>query len=288
MAGIRSLHSRKLTRAASKVVLVLMKKLAVVACCVLSSSILALDADAPVVSVDGVIIAERELEYAVRRTEASGADRDAVVEQLITQHLTVAEAQRQKLDQDPAVVTALAAARDAILVRAYLATQLQQIAKPSTAEVKAYYEAHHELFSKRAVYKLQEINIEATGADLRKVSAYSDRSRTLSQLTQWLLDQDLPFNSNETITAAEDLAADLLEPVSKLVAGQVIHVTTDRGMAVVQLTGKREEPLSLADARPKIEEFLRSQALNEHIEATVAELREAAEIEYYPPYAAPK
>lgn len=265
-----------------------MKILAVLTFALAAWSVSAVDADAPVVRVDGVTIAERELEYAVQRTaETPGADRGAVVERLITQHLTVAEARRQKLDQEPEVVAALQAAHNAILVRAYLASQLRQVPKPSAAETKAYYAAHPELFSARAVYQLQEINIQASGAELIKVRAYADKIRTLAELTRWLVDENIPFNSNASITPAEDLAADLLGPVAKLAAGQVIHVTTDRGIAVVQLTGKREEPLSRAESQPQIEDYLRSQALGDRIQAQVAAWREESEIKYYSPYSPP-
>ena len=249
-------------------------------------SVLAAPAIDPIATLNGVAITEHDLDHAIAQLgEEPKTDRSRALERLITQLLLVAEARRERLDQDPAVVAAIRAQSNIILVGAYLASQRPHVAKPSATAIKTYYDEHPELFSKRAIYKLQEVNIRATASQLPAVREHYEKIKTLADMTSWLKGRDIRFSSNAVVKAAEELPADLLGPVSQLVAGQVINVTTDQGMAVVQLTGKRAEPQSLADAQPQIERFLLNQALGAYIQEKASTLRRAADVKYYPPYA---
>ena len=249
------------------------------------SVLVAAGADQAAAKLNGVTITEIQLDYASRRSgSASQTERQADLERLITQQLFAEEAVRKKLDQDVRVIAALKVARNEILAQAYREDEAKNAPRPTAAMVQSYYDAHPALFAERAVYKLQEINIQPDRTQSEVVIDHYNKIKTLDDMVEWLKLNNIPYKTGVTVKSAEELPADLLEPVSQLQEGQVIKVTTDPGIAILQLTGKRTVPVTLAEAKPDIERFLINQALGEQMGRTASRLRKAATIEYYPPY----
>ena len=104
-------------------------------------------------------------------------------------------------------------------------------------------------------------------------------------MVDWLNAKNIQYESNVAAMPAEALPGDLLGPVSGLRKGQVIKVSTEFGVSIFQLIGKRSEPISFAEARQSIEAALINQALGEHMRQAVSELRKNVTIEFFPPYA---
>ena len=244
--------------------------------------------DKPAVRLDGMVIKQGQVDALLTDSAvATQADRQAALEGVITQELMARQAAREGLDTDPVVVAALEAARKRILAQAFLERQARAIAKPTATMLQAYYDEHPALFRERAVFKLQEINIQAGPARLRAVLDHYRKIETLSDMVDWLKTNSIPHTANVALKPAEDLPAGLLEPVSQLKQGQVIKVGTDRGIAILQLIGKRAEPLTLSEAQPAIERVLMNQAVGAQVRKELSRLRKEASIEYYPPYASP-
>jgi len=251
----------------------------------LPSALVAAGADQAAAKLNGVTITEVQVDYASRRSgSASQPERQADLERLITQQLFAEEAVRKKIDQDVRVIAALKAARNEILAQAYRENEANNAPRPTATMVQAYYDAHPALFSERAVYKLQEINIQPDRTQSAAVIDRYNRIKTLDDMVEWLKLNNIPYKTGVTVKSAEELPADLLEPVSQLQEGQVIKVTTDPGIAIVQLTGKRTVPVTISEAKPDIERFLTRQTLGEQMARTASRLRKEATVEYYPPY----
>ena len=247
---------------------------------------IAADEDNPAAELDGVAITQRQVDGALANARAATqAEKQAALDGIISQELMARQAARDKLDRAPAVVAAIASAKRQILAQAYLEARAQAIPKPTSAMVRAYYDEHPALFSERALYELQAINIRADGAQLADVIDHYNQIKTLNDMVDWLNANNIPHTSNVAVTSAEELPGDLLGPVSGLQAGQVIKVSTDFGVSILQLVGKRAEPMTFVEAQPSIEAALVNQTLGEQMRQAVSELRSKATIEYFPPYA---
>jgi EpsD family peptidyl-prolyl cis-trans isomerase len=252
----------------------------------LPSRLIAAGDDSPVAKIDGVVITADRIDEVLESADSvPQQNRNAALESVITQELMVRAALREGLDQAPGVVAAIETASRKILAQAYLEAQARNIPTPTAVMVQAYYDEHPALFRERALYELQEIDIQVNSAQMAAVNDHYNKVKTLNEMTQWLEANGIAHTSNAVVKAAEELPADLLEPVSQLQPGQVIKVTTDRGIAIVQLTGKRTESLTPAEAQPTIVRALANQALGAKIAEEMSELRSQADIEYYPPYA---
>jgi EpsD family peptidyl-prolyl cis-trans isomerase len=242
----------------------------------------------PAARLDGTVITETQINIELDKSGwATPSEKQAVLERLITRSLMARQAIREKLDQEPRVIAAIEAANEKILAQAYLEKQARTVAQPASAIIQAYYDENPALFGERAIYELQQINIQAGPTQLPAVNEQYRRIKTLNEMVDWLKANDIAHRSSVSVKAAEDLPSDLLKPVAQLKPGQVIKVTTSRGLALLQLTGKRSEPLTLPEAKPKIERYLMNQALGEKMGQVVSRLRKEATIEYYPPYIPP-
>jgi EpsD family peptidyl-prolyl cis-trans isomerase len=247
---------------------------------------IAADEDSPAAELDGVVITQRQVDGTLANARlATQKEKQAALDRIVSQELMAGQARREELDKAPAVVAAIASAKRQILAQAFLEKRANDIKKPTLAMNRAYYDEHPALFSARAIYELQAITIQADGNQLAAVNDRYKQIETLDDMADWLSAQGIPHASNVAATPAEDLPGDLLGPVSSLQQGQVIKVSTDFGVTIFQLIGKRAEPMTFAEAEPVIEAALFNQALGEHMRKAMLELRSKATIEYFPPYA---
>lgn len=242
--------------------------------------------DRPAAKLDGTVITETQIDRALAQSgPATQAQRQAALEGLIMQHLIARQALREHLDRELGVSAAnQPETRIALLAQAYLNKQARSIAKPTAKAIQSYYDEHPALFSKRATYELQGITVQAGSTQLALVIDQYNRIKTLNDMVDWLKANKISYKTGVIVASAEQLPGDLLGPVSLMKENQVIKVNTDTGISILQLTGKRIEPWSFSEAKPKIERILFNQALGEKMHQVLLRLRNEATIEYFPPY----
>ncbi|MDE2147445.1 MAG: EpsD family peptidyl-prolyl cis-trans isomerase [Burkholderiales bacterium] len=219
------------------------------------------------------------------RPEQAPAARRQIVQNLVDQDLAMRQAEADKLDRDPGVELALAAARRDVLARAYLEKIGAAAAKPSAAEVSQYYAAHPALFSARRIYSLQELAIEAKPEQVDLLRAQLSQSKNLSDFVDWLKAHDYRFQGGQAVRAAEQLPPASLEAVSRLSDGQAMVVQAPAGVQVLMLAGSRSQPVTEDQARPAIENFLLNDRRRQLAEARLQALRAATPISYDSAYA---
>ncbi|MDR3212761.1 MAG: EpsD family peptidyl-prolyl cis-trans isomerase [Azoarcus sp.] len=211
----------------------------------------------------------------------------AAVERLISQELLVQQAKERKLDRDPRVVQMIEFSRREILARAYGEQVVGAAAKPTAAQIDAFYDANPALFAKRRIYDLQEINITAPAEQFDEVKARLQAGGNLQQLMEWLKGKNIQFAANAGTKAAEQLPPEVLKNIAQMNPGQAFATRTPNGAALISIGGVRDEPIDRAKAKPVIENYLIGQARNEKMKEEIQRLRTAAAIEYVGDFAPP-
>jgi EpsD family peptidyl-prolyl cis-trans isomerase len=211
--------------------------------------------------------------------QAASASR-AVLERLIDQELALQKADEQKLDRDPRVVQQIEAARREIIARAYLEKIAEGAPKPTSAEVAAYYEKHPALFKERRVYSLQEVAIEATPEQVETLKKTLASAKTFVDFVNYLKANNIRFAGNEAVRGAEQLPLASVDDFAKMKDGQAVFNVRPNGAQVINLAASRSQPVTLDQATPAIEQFLRNERKRRLLADDMEALRKAAKIEY--------
>ena len=217
--------------------------------------------------------------------QAASASR-AVLERLIDQELALQKADEQKLDRDPRVVQQIEAARREIIARAYAEKIAEGAPKPTPAEVAKYFEEHPALFKERRVYSLQEVAIEAPPEQVEALKKTLASSKTFVDFVNYLKANNIRFAGNEAVRAAEQLPLASVDQFAKMKDGQAIFNARPNGAQVVNVAASRMQPVSLEQATPAIEQFLRNERKRKLLADDMEALRKAAKIEYVGDFAA--
>src|SRR6186713_2531468 len=129
---------------------------------------------------------------AISADQAASAN-GVILERLIDQELALQKASDQKLDRDPRVMQAIESSRREIIARAYLEKIGEGAPKPAPADVQAYYDKHPALFSNRRIYNLQEIDLEATPAQVEGLKTVLAQSKTFPVFVEYLKTNGIRF-----------------------------------------------------------------------------------------------
>lgn len=204
-----------------------------------------------------------------------------ILDRLIEQQLARQQAIGKKLDQTPIVMQALEAARSEILARAYLERIAAEQPRPTDAEVKKYFAGHPELFAQRRIFNLEEIAFaakEELAAGLRERLA---RARSMQELAEWLDAREVRFVPTRGVRPAEQLAMELLPKVQAMKDGEIqLFGPADGHYQLIRVVATKAEPVDLAAAAPRIQQYLYNRSSSEAIAKEMKQIKEQAKIEY--------
>jgi EpsD family peptidyl-prolyl cis-trans isomerase len=211
----------------------------------------------------------------------SGIPTAQLLDQLVDRTLLVQRAIARELDRDPRVLHAIEASRRQILAQAYLDSITARAARPLPADVVKFYALHPELFAERKIYRLQELAI-APRPDLTtaRIEGELREAKSLNEIIDWLKREQITFDANSTVKAAEQLPMEVVPRLTALKQGQALLVPAQQGYLVVQMAAAELQPLSEEQARPFIEQYLTNQRRRELVQEEVRVLRREAHIEY--------
>jgi EpsD family peptidyl-prolyl cis-trans isomerase len=239
-----------------------------------------------VATVDGDKIGEAELNLALSGlgalSEAQVAEaKTRLLQALVDQRLVAQAAKNAGLDKDPAVAIAMEQASRQVLAEAYAERSFKDVAQPTEAEIAAYYEQHPELFSRRRIYRIQELELTLDPSRMAEVEAKLKSAHSMGDFVNWLKEQDIEGKSAVAVKPAEQIPATLLARLSQMRDGQVTISPGRSGHVLVQqLQESQLQPASLEQAKNAIEQALTVQKRKGMIEADLKKLRQAAKIEY--------
>lgn len=203
-----------------------------------------------------------------------------VVAKLVDQQLLLQQAEKAKLDRDPQILQILEASKADILAQAYLERVAAKAPKPSSAEIEAFYNEHPELFSKRRIFRLQELVVNAPKEKLETVQLGVKDQKSINDVATWLKDNNYPFDVNSNVKPAEQLSGNMLKILQPLKDGNFIVVNTGRGLNVVNLAASQDQPITKDKATPIIEQYFLNKNKKELVSKELEALRSQASIEY--------
>lgn len=208
-----------------------------------------------------------------------------VLRSMVDQQLMVQKAIEDKVDRDPQVILKLESARRQILAQALIQKLAANQAKASDAEIADYYAKNPALFAERRIYRLQEISVQVTPANVEAVKAQLQQTKNLGDFVNWLKAQNIPARAGQSDKAAEQLPLELLPRLHQMKDGQAMTVAAPGALNILVMAGSQEKPLTQEQARPAIERFLANSKKRELAEAELKKLKEKAKIEYLGEYA---
>jgi len=235
--------------------------------------------------VNGTELTVSQVNYALQRIPNLDKDQSKaaslqVIRNLVDQEVLAQKAQSEKLDRDPVVVQALDAARRQIMAEVYMTRKLGTPVEPTDAEVSDYFNKHPELFTKRKIYRLQELAIKAPKEKQEAIRKQLADSKTLGDFAAWLKDEKYPVQASQGVKPAEQLPQALLPKLAEMPDGQAMVVNTPEGLLVILLADSQVQPVTLEQAKPAITRLLQNEARQKAAKAELDKVKAEAKIEY--------
>jgi len=220
-------------------------------------------------------------------TKATGVTNDnaprarkEILERLIDQQLAVEQALTKKLDRNPDVLLNIEAARREILARSYVEQIAAAQPRPTDEEIKRYYDEHPDLFSKRRIYNIQELDIPKNAGSLGELKDYVSSGKSFEEIAGWLKSKNIPARGSAGTRAAEQLPIELLPQLAAVKDGQTALIEGPQMFYVMRVLASQSGPVDEATAKPRIQQFLQNQRNTKAVGEEIKKLKEAAKIEY--------
>lgn len=243
--------------------------------------------------VNGGEVSVHQINFVLQHTPSIPADqvdsaRRQVLEGLIDQELAVQQAVEAKLDRTPNVMQMLEASRREVLARAYVEQAGGGGAKPTATDIRAYYNDHPDLFAKRKVYRLEEINFAGTPELVGRVKEQLARGKTSAEVLAALRADGVVVSGGVAVKAAEQISLDALPRLAAAKEGQP-QLFEDAGKAaIVTVLATKSEPMEEGRALSYIETYLTNKQKSERATEAMKQLRAKAKIEYAGDFAGSK
>jgi EpsD family peptidyl-prolyl cis-trans isomerase len=220
----------------------------------------------------------RLLQEAGESGKTEGAARKAL-DRLIDQELLVQKSIENHLDRTPDVLQALENSRRQILSQAYL----QRLVIPHTPiteqELQDFFRTNPDLFEKRRIYQLQVFTLEQSKLD-EAMNAELDKAQTPEHIREILKQKQIAFQEETATKPAEQLPMELLPSFAKSKLGDVIVISQVNKTVLMQVINLAERPVTFAQAKPLVEQFLNNQKNRQVTENHIKQLRATIPIEY--------
>jgi len=248
----------------------------------------AADADKVAVKVNGQAISVAEFNVKARHgaDDSSQAIPEAMVKQFVDMELLRQAAVKAKLDSDPTVRARIAIATRTMMATAYMEQQLAAVAKPTEAEIAAYYNQNPARFAERKQYGFQEFSIQPPDGKAPEIHAQLANSKTYADFEQWLTRNKIPHGSTPVSVTSDRLPDEVLRKLTQVTVGGHVVVGDAAQMNVVFVLAEQAQPIALAQEAPAIANMLMEKRKRETLDNTVKQLRDQAKIDYVPPFTA--
>jgi len=218
--------------------------------------------------------------------EQTNALRKAALERLIDQQVLVEEATEKKIDRQPDVVMAIELAKREVIARALLEQMAAAAPKPSEDEAKAYYKANPALFSERRVFSVQELIVPVAAGAGTQIKDMVAANKTIEDIAGYLKSRNIQFGGGAAQRTAEQIPLEILPRIHALKDGQSTVIETPQALTVVRVVQSQSQPVTEAQAVPRIVQFIANQRNQEAANKELKRLKDKAKITYEGDFAA--
>lgn len=235
------------------------------------------------VSVNGKEITVHQLNEELARANVQAAQKDAASKQilnaLVDRQLLEQAAVKAKLDRDPNVMQAVERAKAQIVAQAYLQGKVASVAKPEKAEIEAFYKQNPAMFSERKLVEMEQLLLDSRQINDEFKTSLSG-FKSLQEVAVWLDSKGVQYDRGEVARSVAELPPQISERLKDARKGQLFVIGMGPRTMLVQMDTVKDNPVSLADASPQIEQLLLNKKRKEAGEAELQRLRSEAKIEY--------
>jgi peptidyl-prolyl cis-trans isomerase C len=234
-------------------------------------------------SVNGEEITVLQLNDELSRVNPQAAQQETtrkqLLEALVDRQLLQGEAMKEKLDRDPKVLAAIERAKATIVAQAYLQKRIGTIARPTKAEVEAYYTQNPQFFANRKQFDMRQL-VLATSDINDDVKKAIDTSKSLEEVAVWLDSHKIRYGRGQLSRSSTDLPPELSKRLLAMPQGQMFIIREGARSLLISIADIKDAPLTLEQAAPQIEQFLFNKKNKDAAEAELKRLRSTAKIEY--------
>jgi EpsD family peptidyl-prolyl cis-trans isomerase len=234
-------------------------------------------------SVNGEEITVLQLNEEMQRANVPVTQQEAaskqLLESLIDRQLLQNEAAKDKTDRDPKVVQAIERAKALIVAQAYMQKRIGTITRPTKQEVEEYFQKNPQFFNERKQFDMRELVIASTDMN-DKLKAAMDAAKTLDDVAAWLDTNKVKYARTQLSRTSADLAPELSAKLLSMPKGQLFIIREGDRTLLISLADIRDNPVTLVQAAPQIEQFLFNKKNKDAADAELKRLRAAAKIEY--------
>ena len=237
-----------------------------------------------VARVAGEEITMSQYNFELARLGASGESTDkntqkAIIDALADRTLLSVEAKKRQLHKEPRVVQAMEAAKNQILVQAYLEDKLSSLSEPTRAEAVDYFDKHPELFGKRRMMDVRMVKIGSTEFDERSRKAL-DQSKSMDDILQGLQARGINYQVGATPQGMNGFPPDVIQRLQQMGKGDKLVVAGNDSVTVLYLYDVKPSPLTFSEAELQIRYALQTQKRQDAIKAELDRLRGENKTEY--------
>ncbi|WP_167072884.1 EpsD family peptidyl-prolyl cis-trans isomerase [Sphingomonas vulcanisoli] len=213
---------------------------------------------------------------AVSREEVVPA-RQKLLDVLINQKLFADAAIEQKLDRDADTMQELEAERRRVLASAYVTHLFTSLAKPTSREVQAYYDAHPKTFGQRKVFTINQVSISGENLPLREFQAALEAGG-MAGLDARLAQEGIEAPQTNVVIPTDVLPPQTAEEMEKLHVGAPVIFNTGGAIHLGVIGAIQDGSVSLDTARPVIEQRITEERRDGVIKAQADRLRADREV----------
>jgi EpsD family peptidyl-prolyl cis-trans isomerase len=209
------------------------------------------------------------------------------LDSLVEQELAAQAAREQGIENDPAFVQGLEAARRELLARMYQERLAAKATMPGSDDIDRYYDEHPALFAQRRLYTVQEFAVDVPAASQAALQALVKNARSTAELRSALESAGLPYRTGVTVLLPENVPMRLLDGLAKLDEGRaMVHSATPSAVQVWSLLKAQDAAVDRKHAQASIQAYLTAERKRQAVADGMAQLRKSAQVVYAGPFAA--
>jgi hypothetical protein len=169
--------------------------------------------------------------------------------------------------------------RAQIIAQAYMQKRLGTVAKPSKAEVEAYFKKNPQFFSERKQFDLKQLTIASKSMN-DQLRTSIDAAKSLEDVAAYLTSNKIEFGRGDLVRSTSDLPTEMSSKLLSMPRTQLFLIKEGERTLLLSLTDVKDSPVTLEKASPQIEQFLFQQKTKETAEGLLKSLRATAKINY--------